>query len=195
MGGARLASQSGTNVKRDFVELPSQMLENWLEDASILKNLSCHYQTGEKMPDDVIAKKLDLLKFGLGMSTCGQLMYGMFSLACFEKGEQKNTDALWQKYTQELQPYRFYDGAVHPQYAFGHLAGYGAKYYGYLLSDVLGQDVFAQIEKEGLLNPRVGKRYVDCIIGKGGTKDPNQLLVDFLGRQPNSDAFFSKMGL
>ena len=66
LGGARLASQSGTNVKRDFVELPSQMLENWLEDASILKNLSCHYQTGEKMPDDVIAKKLDLLKFGLG---------------------------------------------------------------------------------------------------------------------------------
>lgn len=195
LGGTRLACQAGTNVKSDFVELPSQMLESWLEDKEIVKNLSCHYQTGEKMPDVLLDKKLELLKFGVGMQTVGQVTYGMLCLDYYGPGAHKDTDAIRMQYVERLMPYAVIDKDTHMQCSFGHLVGYAAKYYGYMWSDVLGQDVFAQIEKVGLLNPVVGKKYVDCILGKGGSKDPNELLVDFLGRQPNSDAFFKKMGL
>ena len=195
LGATRLASQAGTNVKSDFVELPSQMLENWLENKDIVKNLSCHYQTGEHMPESLLDKKLELLKFGVGMQAVSQVLYAMVSLEYYGKGATKDTDAIWKKYFERLMPYSLYDTDTHMQYSFGHLFGYSAKYYGYMWSDVLGQDVFAQIEKQGLLNPEAGKKYVDCILGKGGSKDPNELLVDFLGRQPNSDAFFKKMGL
>lgn len=194
LGATRLASQAGTNVKRDFVELPSQMLENWLEDRNILKNLSCHYQTGEQLPDELLDQKLKLLKFGLGMSTCGQISYGMIALDYFDTGSA-NTTAIWKKHSERLLPYMVYDETTHAQCSFGHLCGYGAKYYGYLWSDVLGQDVFEQIEKDGLVNPETGKRYRECILEPGGSKDPDELLYSFLGRQPSSDAFFRRMGL
>ncbi len=195
LGATRLASQAGTNVKSDFVELPSQMLENWLEDKEILKNLSCHYKTGEPLPDDLLDKKLELLKFGIGMQTIAQILYAMVSLEYFGEKQPQNTTAIWEKYSKRLLPYSVYDNDSHTECSFGHLVGYGAKYYGYMWSDVLGQDVFAEIKKYGLLNPVIGQKYKDCIIGKGGSKDPNELLVDFLGREPNSDAFFKKMNL
>ncbi len=195
LGATHLASQAGTNVKSDFVELPSQMLENWLEDKNILKNLSCHYKTGKHLPDELLDKKLELLKFGIGMQTIAQILYAMVSLEYFGEQQPQDTSAVWKKYSERLMPYSVYDNDSHTECSFGHLVGYGAKYYGYMWSDVLGQDIFAEIKKYGLLNPVIGQKYKDCIIGKGGSKDPNELLVDFLGREPNSNAFFKKMGL
>ena len=195
LGATRLASQAGTSVKSDFVELPSQMLENWLEDKEIVKNLSSHYITGEQMPDELLDKKLELLQFGLGMQSVAQVIYAMMSLEYFGPDKHKDTDVICKKYYERLMPYAVYDTDTHMQYSFGHLFGYSAKYYGYMWSDVLGQDVFAEIQKHGLLNPVIGQKYVDCILGQGGSKDPNELLIDFLGREPNSDAFFKKMGL
>jgi thimet oligopeptidase len=79
--------------------------------------------------------------------------------------------------------------------AFGHLVGYGPAYYGYMYTKVYAADVFAQIKKEGLLNPNVGTRYRREILEKGGSRDPNELLVNFLGRLPNQDAFMCDLGL
>src|SRR5690606_41867369 len=79
--------------------------------------------------------------------------------------------------------------------SFGHLTGYGAKYYGYLWSKVFALDIFAEIKKHGLLDPVIGQKYVAEILSKGGAQDPNELLYNFLGREPNAKAFFAEMGL
>ena len=78
---------------------------------------------------------------------------------------------------------------------FGHLSHYNARYYGYLWSKVIALDVFEKIKQEGLLNPEVGKRYIQAIIGRGGSQDPNHMLQNFLQRQPTQDAFFRSIGL
>jgi len=88
-----------------------------------------------------------------------------------------------------------FDPANHFYTSFGHLTGYGAKYYGYLWSKVFALDLFDEIKKHGLLNPVIGKKYIREVIGKGGSQDPNELLRNFLGREPNNKAFLKDMGL
>jgi thimet oligopeptidase len=195
LGTTYFASQAGTSVKTDFVELPSQLLENWIENKEILQGLTHHYKTGEPMPNDLIDKKLEQLKFGHGMMNARQMGLGLISLDCFGNGDDKDPESIFKKHSQEFSPQGVYDNDTHSICSFGHLSGYGAKYYGYMWSRVFADDVFAQIEKEGLLNPEAGKRYVDEILGRGGSKDPDDMLHDYLGREPNSDAFFKKIGL
>ena len=129
------------------------------------------------------------------MNSCVQIGYAMVALDYFGPETRKDTAKIWQDHFKRLTPYMIYDETTHQECNFGHLTGYGAKYYGYMWSDVLGQDVFEQIEKAGLLNPEIGKKYIECILGKGGSKDPNLLLQDFLGREPNDKAFFKKLNL
>ncbi len=191
LGATELFAQSGTHVKTDFVELPSQLLENWIEQPEILKGLSCHYQTGEQMPDELIGKKIKQITFGLGMHYARQITFGMIALDCFGDAKNKNVDAIVQKHSQEMSPYFVYDSETHMACNFGHLAGYGAKYYGYLWSRVFADDVFARIKQEGVLNPEAGARYVAYILGVGGSKNPNDMLRDYLEREPNSDAFMN----
>lgn len=194
LGGTDLVLQAGTNVKRDFVELPSQMLENWMEDKSILKMLSKHYKTGESLSDDLIDKKLSLLKLSTGIFESRQIWLGMVALDIFGSGENKDSDAIIKKYAQETSDYMVFDDEGHFQCSFGHLTGYGAKYYGYLWSRVISCDVFAQIKKEGLLNPKAGKRYAQAILEPGGSQDPNNMVRDYLGREPNQKAFLKNAG-
>lgn len=195
LGTTKLAGQSGTSVKTDFVELPSQLLENWVENKDILKGLTHHYKTGDSMPDDLIDKKLAQIKFGQGMFNARQMGLGLVSLDCFGKDQSQSADALYKKNTQEFAPQIAYDNDTYGWCNFGHLSGYGAKYYGYMWSRVFADDVFAQIEKEGLLNPKAGARYRHHILGVGGSRNPDDMLRDYLGREPNSDAFFKKIGL
>ena len=91
--------------------------------------------------------------------------------------------------------YSWYDENNHMQTSFGHLTGYDARYYGYLWSKVFALDLFATIKKHGLLNPEIGERYSNKVLSKGGSKDPNELLFDFLGRAPNNEAFLRDLGL
>jgi len=193
LGATAYYSHSGTQVKQDFVELPSQMLENWMENREILKLVSGHYKTGQPLPDELITNRLKLLKFGQGMWVVDQLLLGMFSLELLDGKNNMPPDVLWQKYAEENKPFFHLDSEAHRPCSFGHIANYAAKYYGYLWTEALGADVFGQIKKEGLLNPVVGKKYVDAILSHGGSRDPNDLLRDYLGREPNLDAFFRKM--
>ena len=195
LGRTRLAAQAGTAVKRDFVELPSQMLEEWLEDKEILKQLSSHYKTGQPLPDDVIEKIIKLKQFDSGLMLNRQLLFANLSLAYFGPGAQKDVGAILYDLSESILSYLTWYPENHMYTSFGHLTGYGARYYGYLWSKVFALDIFAQIKKEGLLNPAAGKRYQAAVIGKGGSKDPNELLVDFLGREPNQEAFLQDMGL
>lgn len=194
LGRTHLASVAGTSVKRDFVELPSQMLEEWLDDAEILKLVSSHYQTGEPLPDEVIRTIIELKNFDSGTFVQRQAYLATMALQYHQ-----NVSSDLQKLMKDLQTrirvniHSLVDD--HMYASFGHLTGYGAKYYGYLWSKVFALDMFAQIKKEGLLNPHAGQKYIDRVIGRGGSKDPNALLIDFLGREPNQEAFLRDMGL
>jgi thimet oligopeptidase len=195
LGATEMAGFAGTSVKRDFVELPSQMLEEWLWDRQVLKQMSSHYVTGEPLPDDLITKILELKTHDSGYVIKTQAFHGLIALDYFAAGADKDPHAIWHELTDKMNP-RFAPAPQTHKYAFfGHLTGYGAKYYGYLWSKVFAVDLFEEIKKQGLFNPAVGQKYVDLVIGKGGSKDPNQLLHDFLGREPQSQAFLRSMGL
>lgn len=195
LGRTRLASQSGTSVKRDFVEMPSQMLEEWLWDKEILKMVSSHYKTGEQLPDDLIENIKKLKHFDSGDWTQRQIYLASFALALFGPGADKNPHALQEHYYQTLRPHVLFWPEDHMYASFGHLTGYAARYYGYLWSKVFALDLFGYIKEHGLLDPEVGHRYVQEVIGRGGSRDPNALLKDFLGRAPNDQAFLVDLGL
>lgn len=194
-GRTYLASQAGTNVKRDFVEMPSQMLEEWLWNNDILKMVSKHYKTGEQLPDTLI-EKIKLLKhFDSGDWAQRQVYLSFMALELFLLGAQKNPYEIQKRLYTELRPHVAFYPEDHMYASFGHLTGYAARYYGYLWSKVYALDLFAYIKEHGLLNPEIGQRYIDEVIGKGGSCDPNQLLKNFLGREPNDEAFSIDLGL
>ncbi len=195
LGATELGSFAGTSVKTDFVEMPSQMLEEWLWDKEILKKVSKHYQTSEPLSDEVIDNIIALKRYDSGGFVTRQVMLSQYALDMFKPGADKDPYTILHTLLSKALP-RMYYGPEYRFFAnFGHLTGYGAKYYGYLWSKVFALDLFDTIKKTGLLNPEIGKRYVTEIIGKGGSVDPNQLLKNFLGREPRKDAFIRDLGL
>jgi len=195
LGRTALAGQAGTSVKRDFVELPSQMLEEWLWDRQILKMVSGHYKTGEPLSDELIDTILKLKTFDTGNFVQRQVMLSAIALNYYLPGADKDLYAILYDMSSTYRPQFARHHEDHFYASWGHLTGYAAGYYGYLWSRVFAQDIFEQIKHYGLLDHTIGKKYIDTIIGRGGSADPNQLLYDFLGREPSSDAFFKDLGL
>lgn len=188
-------TQAGTLVKRDFVELPSQMLEQWLLDKGILKQLSGHYITGESLPESLIDRILKMRTYSSGSLVVGQLFSALVSLELYKEGAHKNIDEIYMKLHALCKKNSAVDLENHKYASFDHLMGYGAKYYGYMWSKVFALDLFDTIKKQGLLNPNIGQKYIDDVLSKGGSEDPNILLQNFLGREPNQTAFLRDMGL
>lgn len=195
LGRTHIASFAGTNVKTDFVELPSQMLEEWLEDREILRMLSSHYQTGEPLAQEMIDRILTLSKVDAGLFLSRQLFYALLSLDLFAPGADKDPYQLSKQLFEQTRPFVQFDKDDRTYASFGHLTGYGAKYYSYLWSKVFALDLFETIKTHGLLNPHIGDRYVRQVIGQGGSVDPDQLLIDFLGRKPSERPFLRYFGL
>ncbi|QQR49349.1 hypothetical protein IPF37_00680 [bacterium] len=187
-----LASPS---VKIDFVELPSQMLEEWMYNKDMLTLISAHYKTGKPFPAELIEKKIALKKFDSGRFVRCQGVLSLFSLACYQAGQNKDLDAITKDLSARYSHNIRFEPEAHHYAAFGHLNGYGAKYYGYMWSKVFALDIFYEIKKNGLLNPVMGQKYIKAILAHGGAKDPNEMLKDFLGREPNQDAFLDALGL
>lgn len=195
LGATEIASLSGTHTKTDFVELPSQMLEEWLLDKEILKKVSGHYLTGESLPDDIIETIIQLKNITSGYFVTRQAYLSSIALSYFGTGEHKEPYPIMERLYNKFMGHTAFSSSNHFYTSFGHLTGYGAKYYGYLWSKVFALDIFATIKKHGLLNPEIGQKYVKEVLSKGGAQDPNELLYNFLGRAPNSQAFFEEMGL
>lgn len=194
LGRTATASFAGTSVKRDFVEMPSQMLEEWMWSPEILTMISSHYKTGQPLPDDLINKILASRNFDAGFHVIRQLMLANISLNFFNNGPTLNLEQAYQKEFKKFMLGFQFEPIDHFYASFGHLGGYGARYYGYLWSSVFAHDLAHEIRQLGFLNPVVGRRYVDTVIGKGGSQDPNDMLKNFLGREPNQDAFLKDMG-
>ncbi|MFQ6676483.1 MAG: M3 family metallopeptidase, partial [Fidelibacterota bacterium] len=192
-----LMSYAGTAVPRDFVEAPSQMLENWVWHKESLSLFARHYETGEAIPEDLVDRMLAARNLNSGTKTLQQIFYGVLDFTLHDgfdpDGEKTTTDVL-RELQNEITPYPYQED-THFQAAFGHLYGYGAAYYGYLWSQVYAQDMFSVFEERGILDPETGLRYRRAVLEKGGTEDPLVMVEGFLGREPNNRAFLKSLGL
>jgi thimet oligopeptidase len=192
---ASYASFSGTSVKRDFVEAPSQMLENWVWDKAALAKLSGHYQdTSKPLPDEQIQKLMNAKLLNVGVKYSRQLLFATLDQQ-YHTDPNADTTEVYAKLAKEIMHIPIPEGTL-PQAGFGHfMGGYDSGYYGYLWSEVYAQDMFTRFEKEGLLNPKTGADYRTWILEKGGALEPMALIKGFLGREPNEEAFYRSLGL
>ncbi len=186
---------SGTATERDFVEAPSQIMENWMWEPEVLSRFARHYKTGDPIPDQLVTNMVAARDQNVAIKTLRQVFYGHYDLALHAgDGPTDAADAYYE--LADLTMFPPHEGTNFGA-SFGHMAndGYVAGYYGYLWSKVYGDDMFSVFEAEGVLNPEVGMRYRREILAKGGTIDGMDLLRNFLGREPNAAAFLTKIGL
>lgn len=193
---SELASQS--RVKRDFVEAPSQIFENWTWEYEALKLFAKHYQTGEVLPKSLFDKMVAAKNVNSGLNAQSQIFLGVYDFTLHDKYSNHpefSTDAVAKEVSERilLVP-RVIDG-THFQASFGHLTGYGASYYGYLWSLVYAQDMYSLFEQNGPMDENTGQRYADIILASGSSKEEIDLVREFLGREPNNQAFIRSLGL
>jgi len=179
----------------DFVEAPSQMLENFVWQPSILKQISSNATTGEPLPDDLIAAMVRARHVDYAYTTTQQIKFAVIDMRYHMSGPHVDTTTVWDQLSSELTPMPAIPG-THPQASFGHLmGGYDAGYYGYLWSLVYAQDLFTAFQSGGLENPVVGMRYRDDILQPARTYDPDIEVQRFLGRTMNANAFYQQFGI
>jgi thimet oligopeptidase len=183
----------GFNVEGDFVESPSQMLEEMIHDPAILQSFGKHYQTDETLPTALIAKMNAASAYGRARWLQGQLFYSSYALQVHNQDPAAiDFDALLKADTARFSPFTFVDGDR--MYAsFTHLTGYASNYYTYVLDKVIAIDFFSQFDKTNLLDGPTAMRYRHAVLEPGATKPAAQLVKDFLGRDQNIDALKSWM--
>ncbi len=192
-----LLSYAGTSVARDFVEAPSQMLENWVWKKESLALFAKHYQTGIVIPDSLLEKMIAAKNLNSGTKALQQIFYGVLDFTLndgYDPDAGKGSTEIIAELQNKITLYPYQEG-THQQASFGHLNGYGSAYYGYKWSEVYALDMFSIFEKNGILDEETGMRYRKIILEKGGTEDPLELVKQFLNRKPNSEAFLKSMGL
>ncbi len=179
----------GTRTEQDFVEAPSQMLEEWTWDPNTLRLFARHYQTNEPIPVELVKKERLASEFGKGLSVRTQMVYAKLSLSIYDRPPvDVNTDTFVKTLMEKYRPFPFVDG-THFQTSFGHLDGYSAVYYTYMWSLVIAKDMFSQFDKSNLESPVVAKRYRDNVLAPGGSQPAGKLVESFLNRPFNFNAW------
>ena len=191
---------AGTEVERDFVECPSQMLENWCWDKQVLKRLSKHVETGLALSDDLIDSLAKSRNANEGIATQRQLAFALFDQILHSernknKHEPSSITELYFKVYAEVTGITPTAGTCMPA-SFGHLCGYDASYYSYLWAEVFSADLFlTKFAPNKLFSKEAGKEYREKVLGPGGSVDAVDILRNYLGRDPNMDAFFQLKGM
>jgi thimet oligopeptidase len=192
-----LAAFAGTNVAIDFVEAPSQIMENWAWQKDVLSLFAKHYKTGEVIPSDLVDRMISARTANSGLNTLQQVYYGTLDFTLNDNATPPDAIGIYET-NAELQNkitlYPWVEG-THFAGGFGHLNGYGSKYYGYLWSLVYSCDMYSEFEKKGALSPEMGARYRTEVLSRGGSNDALKLVANFLGREPNNKAFLKYLGL
>ncbi len=194
----RFESLSGTNVWWDFVEMPSQFMENYAVEPEFLHTFAFHYKTGEPIPDDLIKRIQKSRNFNVAYACMRQVSFGLLDMAYYT---QKNP------FTQDIIPFEknaWKDAIITKQLPntcmtvqFSHImaGGYAAGYYSYKWAEVLDADAFSVFKKEGIFNRETAQRFRDCILSKGGTEHPMTLYKRFRGGEPTIDALLERNGI
>jgi peptidyl-dipeptidase Dcp len=191
-------SLSGTSVSWDFVELPSQVLENWCFEKEALELFAKHYETGEVIPMKYVTKIKESASFHEGMQTLRQLSFGLLDM------QWHGQDPTEISSVKEFENDAFADTKLYPDVAenamstaFSHIfqGGYSAGYYSYKWAEVLDADAFEYFLEEGIFNKEVAKRFKDNVLSKGGTEKPMELYKRFRGKEPKPDALLKRAGL
>jgi peptidyl-dipeptidase Dcp len=191
-------SIAGTNVYWDFVELPSQFMENWLLEKDVLDLFAVHYETGAKMPADLIGKLQAARKFQTGYMSIRQVSFGLLDMAWHARDPSQIQDVF--AFEEEvLSPTRVLEKipgtAASPSFSHIFAGGYSSGYYSYKWAEVLDADAFAYFKEKGLFNEEVAHSYRDNILAKGGSEHPMVLYKKFRGREPDPDALLKRDGL
>ncbi|EIM75725.1 peptidyl-dipeptidase [Nitritalea halalkaliphila LW7] len=198
LSNVQYRSLAGTSVPRDFVELPSQILENWATEPSILKTYAVHYETGEAIPDALIEKLQNSGTFGQGFATTEYLAASLLDLDYHTITEPIQQDA--KAFEAEAVRKMGLIDEIIPRYRssyFQHIfsGGYSAGYYSYIWSGVLDTDAFQAFKETELFNPEKAKAFRTEILERGGTRDPMEMYVNFRGAEPTIEALLAKRGL
>jgi len=189
---------SGTSVPRDFVELPSQVMENWATEPEVLKRYARHYQTHEPMPDELIAKIQQSSKFNQGFETVEYLAASYLDMDWHTLKDTTQQDAIAFE-TASMRRIGLIDEIL-PRYRstyFQHIfsGGYSSGYYSYVWAQVLDADTFAAFQESGdLFNPKIAKSFLNNILSRGGTADPMEMYKRFRGAEPKVDALLKRKG-
>jgi thimet oligopeptidase len=184
-----------SGFRQDFIEAPSQMLENWAWDPGILKRVSSNVTSGQPLPDDLIQKMIAARYVHYSLQTTQQILYATVDMEYHTAKPPVDTTAIWKATVARTTPNQFVDG-THPQAGFGHLmGGYDAGYYGYLWSKVYAQDMFSRFRAQGLTSPVAGAAYRKDILAPARAEEPDQEVRAFLGRPMNPSAFYRELGI
>lgn len=190
-------SLSGTSVYWDFVELPSQVMENWCYEPEALALFAKHYETGEIIPQHYVEKIKESASFLEGMATLRQLSFGILDMAYHSKSQTIEDVKTFEKQAMEI-------ASLYPDVeencmstSFSHIfqGGYSSGYYSYKWAEVLDADAFAYFQENGIFNKEIATKFKDNILSKGGTELPMELYKKFRGQEPKVEALLKRAGL
>ena len=194
----RFESLSGTNVWWDFVELPSQFMENYAIEKEFLRTFAFHYQTGEPLPDELINRIVKSRNFMAATACLRQVSFGLLDMAYYTQREEFNSDIIpfeklaWKK---AILGEQLPDTCMTVQFSHIMAGGYAAGYYSYKWAEVLDADAFSIFKKEGIFNQETAQRFRDEVLSKGGTEHPMTLYKRFRGGEPTIDALLKRNGI
>jgi len=181
-GRQRWIGIGGISTEWDFVEAPSQMLEEWAWDASVLRTFALHHETGEPIPEELVQRARRAREFGKGIYVRQQMFYARLSLQLHGGDPSRlDTTAVVRELQNETSMFRFIED-THFQASFGHLEGYSAIYYTYMWSLVIAKDLFSRFRPENLFEPDVARAYRTHVLEAGGSAPAATLVERFLGR-------------
>ena len=194
----RFESLSGTNVWWDFVELPSQFMENFAVEKDFLRTFAFHYKTGEPMPDELIDKVIASRNYGAATACLRQVSFGLLDMAYYTHKDEFTEDIIpFEKKAWEaaiIDEQRM-DTCMTVQFSHIMAGGYAAGYYSYKWAEVLDADAFSVFKKEGIFNQATAQRFRDNVLSRGGTEHPMTLYKRFRGSEPTIDALKERDGL
>ena len=201
LANTKYASHSGTNVYRDFVELPSQIMENFAYEKCFLDDVAIHYQTGEKIPEVLIRKLKESENYHVAYACVRQLNFGYLDMAWhtidkpWEAADGETVEKFERRACEKTTVLPAAEGTC-TSTQFGHIfsGGYAAGYYGYKWAEVLDADAFSLFKETGVLNPETAGKF-KALLQAGGTVHPKTLYLKFRGQEPTVDALLKRNGI
>lgn len=194
----RFESLSGTNVWWDFVELPSQFMENYAVEKDFLRTFAFHYETGEPIPDELIERIVKSRNFLVGYSCLRQVSFGLLDMAYYTQKEEFTEDIMpFEKkaWAKAILGRQLPETCMTVQFSHIMAGGYAAGYYSYKWAEVLEADAFSVFKKNGIFNEKTAQSFRDNILSKGGTEHPMTLYRHFRGQEPTIDALLERNGI